>query len=67
MKSMACVCATGKAQTMLDALADDFDCRPDIIRPVEAELVDRIRSLVAGIEVALDQPLPPEVDDAGMP
>lgn len=52
--------------TMLDALADDIDHRPDIIRPVEAELVEQIRSLVAGIEVDLDQPLPPEFADAGV-
>lgn len=35
--------------------------------PVDADLVDRLRSLTAGVEVVLDQPLPPELDDAGMP
>ncbi len=34
--------------------------------PVDAGLVDRIRLLTAGIEVDLDQPLPPELDDAGL-
>lgn len=35
--------------------------------PVDAGLVDRIRLLTADIEVDLDQPLPPEPDDAGLP
>lgn len=34
--------------------------------PVDSGLVDRIRLLTAGIEVDLDQPLPPELDDAGL-
>ena len=35
--------------------------------PVDAGLVGRIRLLTAGIEVDLDQPLPPQLGDAGMP
>lgn len=35
--------------------------------PVAGDLVDRIRSLVAGVEVDLDQPLPPEPDDVELP
>ena len=35
--------------------------------PVDGALVDRIRSIVAGVEVDLDEPLPPELGDAGMP
>ncbi len=35
--------------------------------PVDGALVDRIRSIVAGVEVDLDKPLPPELGDAGMP
>lgn len=35
--------------------------------PVDGALVDRIRSIVAGVEVNLDKPLPPELGDAGMP
>lgn len=39
--------------------------------PVEADLVDRLRSLTAGVgvdlDLDLDQPLLPELDDAGMP
>lgn len=65
MKPRARVCSEDKTQAALNALADDIDYQPDIIRPVEKELVDRIRSLVAGIEVDLDQPLSPELDDAG--
>jgi hypothetical protein len=38
---------------------------PEILRPLPAELVDRIRSLVGDVEVGLDQPLPPETDGAG--
>ena len=54
-------------RAMLDALADGIDHRPDILRPVPADLVERIRLLTAGVEVDLDQTLPPEFDDAGMP
>ena len=35
--------------------------------PVDGSLVDRMRSIVAGVEVDLDKPLPPELSDAGMP
>ncbi|WP_139285415.1 hypothetical protein [Acidovorax soli] len=35
--------------------------------PVDAELVEHLRSLTSGVEVDLDQPLPPEIDDPGMP
>ncbi|WP_200249818.1 hypothetical protein [Thiococcus pfennigii] len=52
---------------MLDALADDIDHCPDIPRSVPADLAERIRRLTAGVEVDLDQPLPPELADAGMP
>ena len=51
----------------LNALANDIDHRPDILRPVPADLVERIRLLTAGVEINLDQPLPPELDDTGMP
>lgn len=54
-----------KAQAMLDAPAQDIDEQPEILRPVDTELVDRLRSHIAGIEVDLDQPLPPEMDGAG--
>lgn len=54
-----------EARATLDALADDIQHRPDILRAVPAEHVDRIRSLVGDVEISLDQPLPPEVDGAG--
>lgn len=38
-----------------------------LCEPVDAALVDRRRSLAEGVEIDLDQPLPPELDDAGMP
>lgn len=47
---------------VLRAQAYEFLCEP-----VDAELVDRIRLLTAGIEVDLDKPLPPEFGDAGIP
>lgn len=31
--------------------------------PIPIELVDKIKELVAGVEVDLDAPLPPEEDD----
>ena len=65
MKPKYCAGQEEKVQAMLDALADDIDCHPEILRPVPAELVYRIRSLVGGVEVDLNQPLPPETDDAG--
>lgn len=51
---------------MLDALADDIDHRPGILRRVPADLVERVRLLTAGVEVVLDQPLPRQLDDEGM-
>lgn len=52
---------------MLDALAQDIDEHPEALRPVDAALVDRVKSLVADVEVDLDKPLLPELGDAGMP
>ncbi len=51
----------------LDALADDAVRRSHVLRAVPADLVDRIQRLAAGVEVDLDPPLAPELDDAGMP
>lgn len=66
MKPKSCARPEDKVRAMLDALAEDIDHRPDILRPVPAEFVERIRLLTAGVEVDLDQPLPPELDDPGM-
>ncbi len=65
MKPKNCARPEEKVQAMLDALADDIHHRPEILRSVPAGLVDRIRSLVASVEVDLNQPLPPETDGAG--
>lgn len=65
MKPKSCARPEDKVRAVLDALADDIDHRPDILRPVPAELVDRIRSQVGDVEVGLDQPLPRETDGAG--
>ncbi|MBK6974570.1 MAG: transcriptional regulator [Sterolibacteriaceae bacterium] len=65
MKPKYCTRQQEKVKAMLDALADDIGRHPEILRPVPAELVYRIRSLVGGVEVDLDQQLPPETNDAG--
>ena len=66
MKPKSCACSQDEVrEIILDALADDIYHRPELLRPVPAELVDRIRSLVADVEVDLDQPLPPETEGAG--
>jgi hypothetical protein len=38
-----------------------------LLRPIDAALVERVRRLVASVEVDFDQPLPHELGDAGMP
>lgn len=38
----------------------DIRERPQSIRPISAKMVDRVRSLVEGVEVDLDAPLPEE-------
>lgn len=67
MKPTACAQAEDEVRATLDALADNIDHCPDIPQPVPADLAERIRRLTAGVEVDLDQPLPPELLDAGMP
>ncbi len=54
-------------RTVLNALAQDIDERPEVLLPVDATLVKRMRHLVADVEVDLEQALPPEFGDAGMP
>lgn len=65
MKPENCARQEEKVQAMLDALAEDIHHCPEILRPLPAGLVDRIRSLVGDVEVDLDQPLPPETDGVG--
>lgn len=67
MKPKSCARPDDKLQAMLDALDDDIDHRPAILRPVPADLVAHIRGLMAGIEVELRRPLPPERGDTGTP
>ena len=50
---------------MLEVLARDIDERPEVLRPVDAQFVGRLRSLMAGDEVDLDQPLPLETSGVG--
>ncbi|MDZ7890037.1 MAG: type II toxin-antitoxin system PrlF family antitoxin [Pseudomonas sp.] len=62
---------TGQAmdfeRMILDTLAQDIDEHPRCLQLVDAALVERLQRLVAGVEIDLDQQLPPELGDAGMP
>ncbi|MDN5752580.1 MAG: type II toxin-antitoxin system PrlF family antitoxin [Nitrosospira sp.] len=51
MSSRSCALADAKVQAMLDALAQDIDERPEVLRPIDAGLVEYVRSLVAGVDV----------------
>jgi antitoxin PrlF len=48
---------------MLDALGHEIAAHPKRLLPVDAALIERLQTLVAGVEVDLNQPLPPEPDD----
>lgn len=65
MPSQSRPLADTKVQTTLDALARDIEDHPENLLPIDADLVSRVRALVAGIEVNLDQPLPSEPDGTG--
>lgn len=52
-------------RTLLRALAQDIDEHPEVLQPVDAAFIERMRRLVAGVVVDLGQPLAPELDDAG--
>ena len=52
---------------VFDALIQHIDAHPEVLCPVDAGLVGRIHTLIAGVEVDLNQELPSEFDDAGMP
>lgn len=52
---------------LLDALSLHIDAHPEVLRPVDAGLVGRVHTLIAGVEVDLNQRLPSELDDADMP
>ncbi|KAB2841711.1 MAG: transcriptional regulator [Burkholderiales bacterium] len=62
--------ATRQAVTIeragLNALAQGIAEHPEVLRPVSAAIVERMRPLVAGVVVDLRQPLAPELIDAGM-
>ena len=45
-------------EAMLAVLARDIDEHSELLRPIDAELVARLRALTAGVEVDLDCPLP---------
>lgn len=54
-------------QVILDALGHEIAEHPERLVPVDAALIERLQTLVAGVEVDLDQPLPPEPDDVELP
>ena len=54
-------------RTVLHALAQDIDEHPEVLQPVDAAFVERLQTLVACVEVDLEQPLPPEPDDVELP
>jgi len=49
-------------KVILDILEQDIAAHPERLQPVTAEQVRRVQSLVGGVSVELDTPLPP--DDA---
>ena len=55
--------ADAMTQLMLDALARDIESHHEKLRTIDAQLVDRIRSLVGGVDVDLDAPLKREHDE----
>jgi hypothetical protein len=54
-------------RAVLDAISHDIHAHPEALQPVGAAIIERMRRLVAGVDVDLEQPLAPELDDAGMP
>ncbi len=49
-------------KVILDILEQDIAAHPERLQPITAEQVRRVQSLVGGVSVELDTPLPP--DDA---
>jgi antitoxin PrlF len=54
-------------QVMLDALAHELAEHPERLVPVDAALIEQLQTLVAGVEVDLDQLLSPDPDDVELP
>jgi hypothetical protein len=50
-----------------DAPRQQIDAHPEVLRPIDAGLVGRLHALIEHVEVDLNQRLPTELDDAGMP
>ncbi len=44
-------------RAVLDALSRDIDEHPEVLQPVGIALVERMRCLVAGVDVDREQPL----------
>lgn len=53
-------------QKILDALACDIEMLLESLVPIDAKPITRLQTLVDGVEVDLEQPLPLELDDAGI-
>lgn len=54
-------------QVMLDALAHEITDHPERLVPVEVALIERLQTLVASVEVDLEQPLPFVPDAVELP
>ena len=52
---------------VLDALLQHVGAHPDVLRPIDAGLIERLYALIEGVEVDLNQRLPTELEDPGMP
>ena len=58
---------SGRDSTALEVILQHIDAHPEVLRPIDAGIVGRLYALIEGVEVDLNQRLPTELDDAGMP
>jgi hypothetical protein len=58
---------SGRDSIALDALLQHIGAHPEVLRPIDAGLVERLYALIEGVEVDLNQRLPTELGDPGMP
>jgi hypothetical protein len=59
-----CTCSTLKNLATMALLDQDIARDPERLMPITADLVQRLQTLVADLEVDLDAPLPDEVESA---
>jgi hypothetical protein len=58
---------SGRDRTALEVILQHIDAHPEVLRPIDAGIVGRLHALIEGVEVDLNQRLPSELDDPGMP